>query len=60
MLLWFFFRWRGLAYNGLAHGEVPAYNNAEILFSQARLWELDGTVFQPTPSPSGHLGGGLL
>jgi hypothetical protein len=28
-----------------AHGEVPAYNIAKILFSQARLWELDGTVF---------------
>jgi len=33
---------------------VPAYNNAETLFSQARLWELDGTVFRPTPCPSGH------
>jgi hypothetical protein len=42
------------------HGEVPAYNNAGILFSQARYWELDGTVFQPTPSPSGHLGEGRL
>jgi hypothetical protein len=42
------------------HGEVPAYNNAELLFSQARFWELDGTVTQATPSPSGHLGGGLF
>ena len=44
----------------VAHGEVPAYNNAALLYCQARFWELDGTVMRPTPSPSGHLGEGLL
>ena len=44
----------------LTHGEVPAYNNAELLIRQAMFWELDGTVTLPTHSPSGHLGEGLL
>jgi hypothetical protein len=42
----------------MSHGEVPAYNNAKLLYCQARFGELDGTVIRPTPIPSGHLGGG--
>ena len=45
-----------IANNGLTHGEVPAYNNAELLFGQAESSELDGTILLPTPSPSGNLG----
>jgi hypothetical protein len=39
---------------GCATVAVPAYRNAEIPFSQARLWEIDGTVFRPTPCQRGH------
>jgi hypothetical protein len=45
--------------NGLAHAEVAAYNIAEVLDCQAESAELDRTILQPTPSPSGNLGRGF-
>jgi len=49
------------------HGEVPAYNIAEVPWSKAECptegsghAALGNGHVSATPSPSGHLGGGLL